>query len=157
MMKILTAATLTFLLSSTSLWAQTAQELAEQYVNMPEVQEMVDSMFSAESMAAQFAANLPPNMQVSEEQMQQVGAVLFESMSGLRPRVEELMILGSAKTFTTDELRALIDFYGSEHGAAIMIKMQPFMLSVMGELGPEMAQVQQDIAPKLIEILKGTE
>jgi len=51
-------------------------------------------------------------------------------------------------------LQALIDFYGSEHGAAVMSKMQPFMASIMGKLQPEMQALQAQVGPKIVEILQ---
>ena len=65
------------------------------------------------------------------------------------------MICGSAQTFSAAELQALIDFYGSEHGAAIMTKMQPFMAPVMGQLAPEMQALQAKVGPEIAQIMQG--
>ncbi len=137
--------------------AQSKQDLAEQYVYMPEVQAMIDDMFSPQSMAAQFASSLPASVPVTEDQLTRIGVVLSDAMKDIRPRLEELMISGSTSTFSVEELQALIAFYQSEHGAAIMTKMQPFMTGMMAELGPEMITVQQTITPKLMEILQETQ
>lgn len=80
---------------------------------------------------------------------------MSEAMNELRPRLEELMVTGSAEVFTAPELQALIDFYRSEHGAAIMSKMQPLMAQTMGQLAPEMQALQQRVAPEIIKIMQG--
>lgn len=134
--------------------AQDTTALAQQYVNMPQVQQMVTDMFAPDAMGAQVVSSLPPNMSVTPDQQQRIGAVMSEAMNNLRPRMEELMVSGSADVFSAEELQALIDFYGSEHGAAVMSKMQPFMASIMGKLQPEMQALQAQVGPKIVEILQ---
>ncbi len=75
-------------------------------------------------------------------------------MNDLRPRLEALMISSSADTFSADELQALIDFYSSEHGAAVMTKMTPFMADVMGKLQPEMQALQLKVGPEIARIMQ---
>lgn len=152
MKRTLLAAVLT--LMTAPAFAQDTTALAEQYVNMPEVQTMISEMFSPEAIANQFEATLPPGMTVTEDQKARVGELMSAEMSAIRPRMQELMISGSAETFSAPELRALIDFYSSEHGAAIMTKMQPFFTSVMNKIAPEMQAMQARIAPELIKILQ---
>lgn len=144
-----------FALLSTPVFAQDTTALAEQYVNMPEVQTMIDDMFSPDTMANQFAASLPPNVTLTDDQKSQIGTLMSGAMNDLRPRLEELMTSGSAETFSAAELQALIDFYGSEHGSAIMSKMQPFFTNVMAQMAPEMQEMQQKITPQLIQIIQG--
>ncbi|MGJ8615398.1 MAG: DUF2059 domain-containing protein [Sulfitobacter sp.] len=146
--------TTALILLTAPVFAQDANDLAKQYVNMPEVQNMITEMFSPTMLADQMAATLPPGVTITDDQKQRIGTVMSEAMNDLRPRMEELMISGSAETFNTDELQALIDFYGSEHGAAIMTKMTPFMTNVMGKLGPEMQTLQAKITPQIIEIMQ---
>jgi len=119
-------------------FAQDTAELATQYVNMPEVQNMITEMFSPTAMGNQIEASLPAGMALSADKKQQIGLIMSEAMGDLRPKLEELMISNSSETFSADELQALIDFYSSEHGASVMTKMTPFMTNVMGQLQPEM-------------------
>lgn len=149
------ALTAAFALLTTSSFAQDTTALAQEYVNMPEVQNMITDMFSPQSMGAQVIANLPPGMIITNDQERQIGEVMSEAMNELRPRLEELMVTGSAEVFTAPELQALIDFYRSEHGAAIMSKMQPLMAQTMGQLAPEMQALQQRVAPEIIKIMQG--
>ncbi|MEM6305294.1 MAG: DUF2059 domain-containing protein [Pseudomonadota bacterium] len=134
---------------------QDTTELAQQYVNMPEVQNMITEMFSPATMGAQIAATLPPGVTLTPNQQTRIGEVMSAAMNDLRPRMEELMISGSAETFSAQELQALIAFYSSEHGAAVMTKMTPFMTSVMGQLAPEMQALQQKVTPQIIQIMQG--
>lgn len=133
--------------------AQDVQALAEQYVGMPEVQQMMTDMFSPESMAAQFKTGLPPGMTLTDNQSSKIGALMSEAMNGFRPRLEALMIESSAKHFSAEELQALIDFYKSEHGASVMAKMQPYMQDVMGTMMPEMMTVMSEIGPEIQAIM----
>lgn len=133
--------------------AQDVQALADEYVRMPEVQKMIDDMFTPASMAAQFKAGLPPGMALTDDQSQKIGVLMSGVMTGFRPRMEQLMIDGSARHFSTVELQALIDFYRSEHGASVMSKMQPYMTEVMGAMMPEMMAEMAKVGPEIQAIL----
>ena len=136
--------------------ADERQALAEEYVNMPEVQQMITDLFSPDVLLGQFEAGLPDTVTLSEGQKLRIGTVLSDALNDLRPKIESVMIESSADTFTTEELVALIDFYRSEHGAAVMSKMQPFMQRSMSELGPVMRQLQVEITPELVKIRRLT-
>ena len=153
MLRRMMFATATALLTLPAL-AQDTTTLAQEYVNMPQVQNMITEMFSPAAMGAQVVAGLPPNVTVNADQQQRIGTLMSDAMNDIRPRMEALMISGSAEVFSVEELRALIDFYGSEHGASVMTKMTPFMTNVMGRLAPEMQALQQKITPQLIQILQ---
>jgi hypothetical protein len=60
--------------------AQDVQSLAEEYVRMPEVQQMITDMSSPTLMAAQFKAGLPPGTELNESQSQRIGEVMSEAM-----------------------------------------------------------------------------
>ncbi|MCP4208715.1 MAG: DUF2059 domain-containing protein [Shimia sp.] len=151
MKHIALAALLSFSLSTAQ--AQTSEELAKTYVNMPEVQQMMTDMFSPQSMAAQVMASMPPGVVLSETQQVAIGELMSSEMNTLRPKLEELMEATTAEIFTAEEIDALITFYSSEHGAAIMSKMGPMMQQVMGALAPDMQTMQTRITPKMIEIM----
>jgi hypothetical protein len=140
-------------LSLSTAQAQTAEELAKTYVNMPEVQQMMTDMFSPQSMAAQVMASMPPGIALSEAQQAAIGELMSGEMNTLRPKLEELMEATTAEVFTAEEIDALITFYSSEHGAAIMGKMGPMMQQVMGGLAPDMQAMQTRITPKMIKIM----
>lgn len=143
-----------FGLLTTPVFAQDTTSLATQYVNMPEVQDMMTDMFSPTNMGNQIAASLPANVVLSEDKKRQIGLIMSEAMGDLRPKMEELMVSVSAKTFSADELIALIDFYSSEHGASVMTKMTPFMTNVMGQLQPEMQALNIKLMQEFERILQ---
>ncbi len=122
---------------------------------MPQVQNMISSMFSPDAMGKQVALNLPPSITLTDEQQNSIGVIMSEAMNDIRPRMEALLISSTAETFSVDELQALIDFYVSEHGATIMTKMQPLMASVMGELAPDMQALQAKVGPEIVKIIRG--
>lgn len=144
-----------FVLLSTPAFAQDTLALAKEYTNMPQVQNMISAMFSPKSLGEQVALSMPPNITLTDEQQSQIGQVMSDAMNDLRPRMEELMISSTAETFSVGELQALIDFYGSEHGANIMTKMQPLMTRVMGQLGPDMQAMQAKVGPDIMRIMQG--
>ena len=134
--------------------AQDTRALAEQYVQMPGVQKMLDDMLAPEALIAQLSASLPPGSVLTDDQKTRIGAVMSESMGAMRPQMEAAMIDASASTFTAPEITALIAFYQSPEGASVMAKMQPMMVQVMGKIGPEMATVQQTMIPKVMAIMQ---
>ena len=92
--------------------------------------------------------------EVDDEKRMKIGKLMSEGMQSLRPRMQELMASNAAEVFSEEELQALIDFYGSEHGAAVMAKMQPFFQKTMAELAPDMREMQKSVVPQIMEILK---
>ncbi|WP_136443943.1 DUF2059 domain-containing protein [Pacificoceanicola onchidii] len=140
---------------ATPVAAQDSMALAQEYTNLPSVQQMMDDLFSPQAMAAQVKATLPPQVTVTEAQLAEIGAVMSGALNGLRPELESTMTEVTADVFTVDELTVLIDFYKSEHGASIMAKMQPMMQQVMARLGPDMQAMQQAVTPQIVKILQG--
>jgi len=66
--------------------------------------------------------------------------------------LEQLSRQSMIKTFTTDELNALADFYGSKHGASAMVKFGAYMGQVMPAIQAEVQrgvqELQQSQTPK---------
>ena len=134
--------------------AQDNRALAQQYVELPTVQKMMDDLFAPEALAGGVLAQLPPDMQVTSDQATRLGTTMAKSMATLRPRMVELMITGSAATFSAPELEALIDFYQSEYGAAIMAKMPVLMQSTMQQMAPNIQALQMELGPQIEAILR---
>lgn len=128
--------------------------LAETYTNLPGVQQMIDDMFSPETMSAQVKTTLPPNLNLSEGRLARIGALLSQEMNRMRPDLEAVMTATSAEQFTLEELEALIAFYSTEDGASVMSKMPAMMQSVMAQLAPQMQAMQQNIAGEIAAILQ---
>lgn len=134
--------------------AQDQRALAQQYVELPTVQKMMDDLFAPEALANGVLAQLPPGMQVTPNQVARLGTTMATSMESLRPRMVELLIAGSASTFSAPELEALIAFYQSEHGAAIMEKMPVFMQATMQQMAPDVQAIQVELGPQIEAILR---
>lgn len=150
--KSLTIAALLTTLSG-PLLADSRMDLAKQYAELPANQQMMTEMFSPKSMGSQFASMLPPTLQVNDDQVQRVGALMSEVMVSIRPQMEELMVTKSAEAFSEDELKAMIEFYSSEVGASILLKTQPYFQSVMAEMNPLIMQRMGAIGPQIDAIL----
>ncbi len=73
-----------------------------------------------------------------------------EFLSAIRKLVSVDKIEGIArsamlKTFTTNELNALADFYSSEHGSSAMRKFGPYMADIMPPLMQEIQRAVQEL------------
>lgn len=134
--------------------AQDTRALAQQYAALPSIQKMMDDLFAPEALASSVLAQLPPGMPVTQDQATRIGTIMSETMRTLRPRMTELLISGSAESFTADELSALIGFYESEHGAAIMQKMPMMMQSTMEQMAPDIQAMQMELGPQIEAILR---
>ena len=66
--------------------AQDTRALAENYADLPAVQDMMDAMFSPEAMAVQFRAGLPPNAPITDAQVGEIAQLLSRELDTLRPR-----------------------------------------------------------------------
>ncbi|MCK0166568.1 DUF2059 domain-containing protein [Jannaschia sp. S6380] len=130
------------------------EALARDYVMLPANHAMMDQMLGADTLAAQFAASLPPQVDLRPETMAEVGVLMEETMAPLRPRMEELMVEGAAETFSEAELRALINFYSTPEGEGVLMKMQPYFTRTMGELTPEIMAAMSTRQDDLMAIME---
>jgi hypothetical protein len=132
-----------------SLHAQddTLREAVQSFVDNPVQQQMMDDMLSADAMITQMHAMMP---QLTEEQLQVVGRIGSEEMETLRPALEAAMVSAAVETFSLEEILALEAFYNTPEGASVMAKMQPYMASAMGAIGPEMQEAQMRIGTRLM-------
>ena len=129
--------------------------LAEQYLALPAVQDMMSDMFSAEAMGQQFSSSLPPNVGVTDDQALKVGMILSDAMQEIRPDMERLMLEKSAELFTEAELQAMIDFYSSDVGKSVLSKNQAFFTATMTELNPKIMAAVQARQGDIMQILQG--
>lgn len=136
--------------------AQNAPEaLVQEYAALPAVQEMMAAMFSPETSAAQLAATLPPGMDLSDDQLARIGAIMSAELTDFQPRMEELMIAGMVETFTAEEVQAMIDFYSSPVGASILLKTQPMFTAIMAEIAPEIQTRMMGRQAEIMQIIMG--
>jgi hypothetical protein len=123
--------------STTSAWAQTdpadmaqRRELTRQYMDLVNLTKILDTM--SQSMSASIAPgpNVPPEVATAMRQS------IIESMDAVLPRILEEMVDVYANKLTTEELTALINFYGSPVGRSVTVKTE----QLMGEMGPLMSK-----------------
>lgn len=134
--------------------AQSRLELARQYVQLPGVQKMMTEMFSPDTMYQQMKASIPPNAKISNYKKRRIGNVMSQAMMQLLPAFNKIMIKDAARVFTKAELKAMIAFYSTPEGAAILAKTVTFSNRALSQLAPQMQQMQQAVAPAIIKILK---
>src|SRR5205809_5740201 len=87
-----------------------------------------------EDMAEKMSVNLPP------EQRAQFKATLTSNLD--IPAITKAMTDSMVKHFTTEELKALADFYGSPVGKSAMQKFGAYMADVMPTLEAEIMKAQ---------------
>lgn len=63
-------------------------------------------------------------------------------------KIEQIAKAAMLKTFTTEELNALADFYSSKHGASAMAKFSTYMGEVMPPLMQEVQRAVQELQVK---------
>ncbi len=118
--------------------AQTRKEAAERYAKVADVRKLMTD--SVEAMA----------QRMPEAQRERFRAVMT---THVRPEVlEAAMIAAMRKHFTTRELNALADFYGSEEGRSAMAKFGLYMADVMplvqAEIARAFAEYQREQTPR---------
>lgn len=112
---------------SASAFAQDTQETravaAERYLKIVPMSKMLDDSYKA------------IGQQIPEDKREEFIAELKKvvKVEFLEKLARESMI----KTFTTDELNAMADFYGSQHGSSIMKKFGVYMAEFMPALQEE--------------------
>src|SRR5215472_1701190 len=90
-----------------------------------------------EDMADKMAANLPPDQR---EQFKKLMTTQVDIAS-----LTQAMIDAMVKNFTTDELKALVDFYGSPVGKSAMQKFGTYMADVMPAMQAEIIKAQAKV------------
>ena len=134
--------------------AQSRIELARQYVQLPGVQKMMTEMFSPDTMYEQMKASIPPQAKISNSKKRRIGNVMSQAMMQLLPTLNKIMIRDAARVFTKAELKAMISFYSTPEGSAILAKTVTFSNRALGQLAPQMQQMQEAVAPAIIKIMK---
>jgi len=94
-----------------------------------------------EDMADKMAANLPPDQR---EQFKQLMTTQLD-IAALTKAMTDSMV----KHFTTDELKALADFYGSPVGKSAMQKFGAYMADIMPALQAEIIKAQAKLNQSL--------
>ena len=110
--------------------AETRRREAERYLQVS----LPKALF--EDMADKMAANLPPDQR---EQFKRVMRTQLD-IAALTKAMTDAMV----KNFTTDELKALADFYGSPVGKSAMQKFGAYMADIMPVVQAEIIKRRQN-------------
>ena len=94
-----------------------------------------------EDMAEKMAANLPPDQR---EQFQKLMTSQLDIAA-----LTKAMIDSMVKHFTTEELKALADFYGSPVGKSAMQKFGAYMADIMPAIEAEIMKAQAKLNQSL--------
>ncbi len=133
--------------------ADDLQTLAQQYVDLPANQQMINDMFSPEMLASQFRSGLPAGLEISDEKLAKIGELMSRLLMEKKNDMQGFMVASMTQHFTEEEIAALIRFYQDEVGASAMSKMAPFMQDYMASMAPALAEIQQQMMPELMAIL----
>lgn len=129
-------------------FAQTNQEAAERYARLPGVQKLIDDMFGPGFIEPMLNAlgygNLPADKKAK------VVRIIQEELQTVRPAVEAAMISAAAATFSVGELEAMIAFYSTQEGEAILVKQQPYNQAYLGLLGADIQQMQARVMGRIL-------
>ena len=124
----------TYVLSATDT-PETRRREAERYLQATPPKAMF------EDMADKMAANLPP---AEREKLKQ----MLTSQLDI-PALTKAMTDAMVKHFTTEELKALADFYGSSVGKSAMQKFGAYMADVMPTMEAEITKAQAKASQSL--------
>ena len=123
---------------------------AESFLKSPAQQRAIDAMFSTEQMVSMLRAQIP---NATQQQIDTVAKIVSEELQAIRARMETVMLGSAVESFTTDELKAMDDFYRSPMGEAVMFKMPAFMQANMVAMAPDMQRMQANIGRRVREAL----
>ncbi len=107
---------------------------AKRYMDAVPVDRLMDDLFNA------VAKQLPENKRRD---------FIADAKSALDTQLlTKICLAGMVKHFTTEELNAMADFYGSKVGASIMSKFGPYMADVMPPIQQEARRAAQELLSK---------
>jgi hypothetical protein len=95
-------------------------------------------MFDPDTIIAQIMTAQPALNKLPDDKLRKIADIVSAELDSVRPDLTEAMRDKAAEHFTSDDLEALIAFYGSPAGASVLAKTQPFMQDVMTEIAPVM-------------------
>lgn len=124
------------------------RDAALSYINSDAQQKAMDQMLSADQIMGMMRAQVPG---ATEEQLSAVSKIVEQELGTIREKMEAAMVDAAVDTFSLEEIKALDEFYRSDIGSSVMIKMPVFMQSSMGALGPDMVAMQGRIQSRVLK------
>lgn len=103
---------------------------AEAYVGHPVVQQMLDDMWSADTMRSALVAQLKARgAKLRNDQVEALTRIVHEELNRIRPQFEAALTSAVVANYTLGEIRALNRFLNTELGARAMAKTARTMQS----------------------------
>ena len=107
------------------------------YVRHPVVQQMIDGMWSSETMRSSVVAQMRASGKaLRDDQIDTLTRIVREELARLRPEFETLMENAVFETYALEEIRALNRFIDTELGARAMAKSGAMMQSFNAAAAP---------------------
>jgi len=117
-MKLKISAALVCLLLAHPAAAQSTKALARQYVELPAIQAGLLDMQSLTLLSVFTASQIPPDVQISSAKKAAIVKAIAQQMAKERPAIEKALIESAARTYTAEELKAMIAFASTKTGAS---------------------------------------
>ena len=133
--------------------AQSVKALARQYVELPAVQAGLAGMQSPTLIANGVVAQLPRGVKMSPAKKAAIGKAIAQQLAKERPAMEKALVESAAKTYTAEELKAMIAFASTRIGASATSKGTVFALTANSAMAPAMQRMQARLKPQLVNIL----
>ena len=112
---------------------------AAAYVRHPVVQQMIDGMWSGDTMRSALVAQMRARGRtLNDDQVDTLTRIVREELARVRPQFETLMENAVFETYALDEIRALNRFIDTELGARAMAKSGAMMQSFNAAAAPMM-------------------
>ncbi len=110
---------------------------AEAYVHHPVTQQVIDGMWSGDTMRSFVTAlSRAQGANFRRDQTEALTRIVREELDRIRPQVESLMTKAVIETFTLEEVRALNAFYDTEPGASATVKSGKILRSFNAGAAP---------------------
>lgn len=129
-----------------------ALALSRQYVELMDMPKLLDSTML--DMVPQMLAKMPEASASAPGVADALATSTRESVADVLPKMLDRVAVEYTRIFSEDELQALVDFYGSPQGKAIVGKLPeatPAMSAALADLMPEM---QADMAKRFCAKMK---
>lgn len=152
-MKLKISAALVCLLLTHPVAAQSVKTLAREYISLPAVQDTFMDVQSPDYLIAFILADLPPGAKMSPAKKEAISKVAASHVAKMKPAMENALIEAAARSYTVEELEALIAFAKTEVGASATRKGAVFAQKFNTEFRPTIRRTQAAIRPEIMKIL----
>lgn len=152
-MKLKISVALACLLLAQPVAAQSVKTLAREYVSLPPVQATLLDVQSPAFLSGFVGRDLPPGVKMSPAKQAAISKVVARHLAKMRPEMEKKLIEIAARTYTAEELTAMIAFANTKVGASSIRKGAIFSQQFGNAMTPSLQRVQAAMRPEIMKIL----